>query len=134
MRALCLVAALVLNLSAQTVNYSGKWLIERPQRFGRSQQNILTLNQVGNQVTGTLEGRFSDFSGSPVNRDILDGKVDNGVLTFYVWTGLDKPVKTFYKGTMSGDAITFSITGGLTPTPGSSAPPTPREITAKRTK
>jgi hypothetical protein len=125
MKLFCLLAAAALTLCAQTVNYSGKWLIERPSRFGRPQSNILMLNHIGAEVTGTLEARFSDFDGSPVNRDILGGKVENGVLTFYVWTGRDKPVKALYKGTMSGDAITFSVTG-----PESQA----REVTAKRTR
>jgi hypothetical protein len=132
MRTLLLTALITLTAAAQTVNYSGKWLIEQPGRGGRPQQSILALNQVGTEVSGTLGARYSDSDGSPIHRDILDGKVEGGVLSFYIWTGRDKPVKAFYKGTMSGETINLTITGAATD-PGAPAPQ-PRQLVAKRTK
>ena len=134
MRTLVLIA-LATIAAAQTLNYSGKWMIEQPGRFGRMQQSILTLNQVGTKVTGTLEAGASDSDASPVSRDILDGKVEAGVLSFYLWAGRDKPAKTFYKGTMSGESINFTVTGGVgQPGPnGTTRPPESRQLAAKRT-
>ena len=132
MRTLLLTTLLTLAAAAQTVNYSGKWLIEQPGRGGRVQRSILTLNQVGSEVDGAFGARFSDSDGSPVHREILAGKVENGVLSFYVWSGADKPVKAFYSGTISGETIEFTVTGGAAG-PGGAAPQT-RKIVAKRTK
>ena len=103
--------------SAFAVNFSGKWAIESPAgaRGGRGGPTIITLNQVGNEVAGTVGGRGgSGGSGAPVGSEILGGKVEGNVLTFYVWTGQDEPTKTTYKGTLSpsGDEIQFTITGG----------------------
>jgi hypothetical protein len=42
----------------------------------------------------------------------MDGKVEGDTLTFYVWVGGDEPVKQTYQGTMSGEEITFTVTGG----------------------
>src|SRR5215472_1874090 len=103
--------------SAFAVNFSGKWAIESPAgaRGGRGGPTIITLNQVGNEVAGTVGGRGGGGgSGAPVGSEILGGKVEGNVLTFYVWTGQDEPTKTTYKGTLSpsGDEIQFTITGG----------------------
>ena len=39
---------------------------------------------------------------------------ERDTITFYVWSGTDQPVKTIYKGTMSGEeTIEFTVTGGL---------------------
>src|SRR5215472_6793464 len=103
--------------SAFAVNFSGKWAIESPAgaRGGRGGPTIITLNQVGNEVAGTVGGRGGGGgSSAPVGSEILGGKVEGNVLTFYVWTGQDEPTKTTYKGTLSpsGDEIQFTITGG----------------------
>jgi hypothetical protein len=131
MRTLLLSTLLTIAAAAQAVNYSGKWMIEQPGRGGRVQQNILTLNHVGSEVEGTFGARFSDSDGSPVHREVLGGKVENGVLSFYVWTGRDKPSKLFYSGTLSGETIEFTITGAAS---SGGATPQPRKVVAKRTK
>jgi hypothetical protein len=101
-------------LPAAAANFSGKWAIESGagRGGGRGGPTILTLNQVGNEVTGTLTLRMDQGSGSPVGQEILDGKVEGDTLTFYVWVGGDEPVKQTYQGTMSGEEITFTVTGG----------------------
>jgi hypothetical protein len=101
-------------LPAYAVNFSGKWALQSGGG-GRGGPTIITLNHVGNEVTGSISGRGgSGGSGAPVNTEVLGGKVEGDVLTFYVWTGNDQPAKTTYKGTMapSGDEIQFTITGG----------------------
>jgi hypothetical protein len=113
---------------AQAANFSGKWVIEMPGR-GRAQL-ILVLNQVGKEVTGTISARVDPYSGSPVNTEVLGGVAEGDTISFYVWTGIDQPVKTFYKGTASGpDEIVFTVTGG--PARGSTEP---QKLVAKRTK
>lgn len=103
---IALIFAASVGLAAP--NFSGKWGLPG----GRGGQTILVLNQVGNEVFGTLSSRGDAGTGAPANQEILDGKVNGDVITFYVWTGNDVPVKQMYKGTMSGDEITFEITGG----------------------
>ena len=104
--ALVLAAA----FSAHAANFSGKWALAGT---GRGGPTVFVLNQVGNEVTGNIVGqRVDPGSGAPQNQEILDGKVTGDVITFYIWTGSDVPARQMYKGTMSGDEITFEITGG----------------------
>ncbi len=115
MRATILCALLGISaLSAFGVNFSGKWALETAGRGGRGgAPTIVVLNQVGNEVTGSITARSDAGTGSPVNTEVLGGVVEGDTLSFYVWTGTDQPVKTFYKGVMSGeDAIEFTVTGG----------------------
>jgi hypothetical protein len=108
----------VLAIASPVANFSGKWVIEAQGRSPGQPVTTLILNQIGNQVTGSISSRTDAFSASPVNTEILDGVVENDTVTFYVWTGLDRPVKTFYKGTFSGDEIKFTVTGGVAGTSG----------------
>jgi hypothetical protein len=125
-----LLAAVAIPASA--ANFSGKWAIQSPagRGGGRGAPTILTLNQVGNEVTGSISVRIDAGTSSPVNTEVLGGKVEGEVLSFYVWTGTDQPAKTAYNGTMSpsGDEITFTVTGGRGQGAG------PQQVTAKRTK
>jgi hypothetical protein len=125
-------------LSAQTVNFSGKWVIEGPSRGQMRQPTaiVLILNQVGNEVTGSISAGNSAASASPTHTEILDGKVEGDTLTFYVWTGMDRPVKAYYKGTLAGEEIKFTVTGGAQRgSAGSGATQQePRQLTAKRAK
>jgi hypothetical protein len=124
-------------LSAPEVNFSGKWVIEGANRGPMRQPTVLILNQVGNEVTGSISSQIFAASASPTHNEILDGKVEGDTLTFYVWTGLDRPVKAYYKGTLSGEEIKFTVTGGAGLS-GFAGPGVggqePRQITAKRTK
>jgi hypothetical protein len=130
-----LVVALSVALAAQMApNFSGKWVIQGGGR-GRGAGPTLTLNQVGNEVTGELVGGGGGGGGSaaPINNEIYDGRIENGALSFYVWRGTDQPYKTVYKGTLNaaGDEIAFTVTGA----PGrGGAPATPQALTAKRAR
>ena len=127
----------VVAMAASAVNFSGKWVIEGANRGPMRQPTILILNQVGNEVTGSISSRIDAGSASPTHNEILDGKVEGDTLTFYVWTGLDRPVKGYYKGTLSGEEIKFTVTGGAQlsgfagPRAGEQGP---RQITANRAK
>jgi hypothetical protein len=104
------------TLPAFGANFSGKWAIQPAAGFagGRGGPTLLVLNHVGNEVTGTITARVDVGSASPVNNEIFGGKAEGDVLSFYVWTGTDQPVKTTYRGTMSasGDEIEFTVAGG----------------------
>lgn len=153
----CAVMLAGLAAVASAANFSGKWAIQSAAgRGGRGGPTILTLNHAGNEVTGTLTQRTDAGSGSPVGQEIMFGKVEGDTLTFYVWVGGDEPVKQTYRGTLSGDEITFTVTGGrgggfggggmtggatggrggaaTGQLPTSSAPPAEQKIVAKRTK
>jgi hypothetical protein len=109
-------------------NVSGKWAIQRTMPNGIVQQIVIDLNQAGGSVDGSVSGGAGGGgSTSPVNNEIYDGKADGQTVTFYVWRGLDRPVKTFYKGTLSpaGDEIAFTVTGGQVFPGGGGGAPTP---------
>lgn len=105
-----LTAIAVLAVAAWADNFSGHWTIATPGRGGQVQKTGLDLNQNGSTVTGTLAGRIDPGTASPVNNEIWGGKVDGDTITFYVWRGSDKPWKQTYKGILSGDQITFTVT------------------------
>ena len=133
-------AASTVSLVAQALNFSGKWVIEIAGRGGQLQRIALLLNQVGNEVDGSISTRIDAGSGSPNNIEILDGKVERDTLTFYVWTGRDRPVKAHYKGMLSGEEIRFTVTGGagnpggFTTPASSTSQASPRQLTAKRAR
>ncbi|MCL6543901.1 MAG: hypothetical protein K6T61_01640 [Bryobacteraceae bacterium] len=124
-------------LSAWAANFSGQWAIQVP-RAGRADQMetlYLSLNHAGNTVSGHLRTAVPPYTGSPLNTEIWDGKVEGDTISFYVWVGQDRPAKVQYKGVLSGDEIQFTITGGapsfnirgeLNP------PPPPRKGVARR--
>lgn len=133
---LALVAVLAVTTWAD--NFSGHWTIETPGSGGQAQRTSLELNQNGSTVTGTLSGRIDPGTASPVNNEIWGGKVDGDTITFYVWRGSDKPWKQSYKGTLSGDQITFTVadaphqTISFGPTPKTASQNASVQVVAKR--
>jgi hypothetical protein len=130
------------SLPAAAVNFSGKWAIQTDAAGGRGNATVLTLNQVGDEVIGTIAAPAEPWTNSPLNNWIWHGKVEGDTLSFYVWTGTDRPAKAGYRGTMSpsGDEIVFTVTraraGESQPAAGgsgASAAPTGR-MTARRVK
>lgn len=126
----------VLTIAASSPNFSGKWVLEVPGPSRQVRQTILILNQVGNVVTGSVLPTHGRSSASPAHTEIWDGKADGDTISFYIWEGRDQVAKVFYKGRLSGDQITFTVTGGAVsynfrgqPNP----PAKPRQVTAKRT-
>jgi len=101
-------------MPALAANFSGKWALQSAAGRGGRGATAVTLNQVGDEVTGTISVRIDAGTNSPVNDEIWGGKVQGDTLSFYIWTGTDQPVRTSYRGTMSasGDEIAFTVTRG----------------------
>ena len=114
-------------------NFSGKWLLTRQAATGSRAPAaiVITLNQVGKEVTGSITPPRGDSTGSPDNVDVYGGKVEGDTISFYLWTGRDKPVKNKYEGKLNADEITFTVT---LDTSSQAAGDTPRsfEVIAKR--
>ncbi len=126
------------SLSAFAVNFSGKWEIQADSDAGgRGIATILTLNQIGNEVTGTIAVPPEPWTNSPRNDRIWDGRVEGSTLSFYVWTGTDQPEKRHYRGTFStsGDEIVFAVTEGQKAAAGSNIGSQPtRQVIARRVR
>jgi hypothetical protein len=117
------------SLPALAVNFSGKWEIQGDTGgAGGRGVTVLILNQVGDDVTGTVNAPIEPWTNSPLNSSVWGGKVEKDTLSFYVWTGTDQPAKAHYRGTISasGEEIVFTVTrarGGPT-----------EQVTARRVK
>ncbi len=98
-------------LQAVSVNFSGKWVIPPQQPGQGSAGQTLTINQVGNNISGVLQMAGSEGTEAPVNGEIWDGKVNGETISFYVWRGEDSPAKVFFRGSLKGDEIVFTVTG-----------------------
>jgi hypothetical protein len=115
MRALFLSILLsVLAAPAFAANFSGKWAIQSTAGRGgggRGGPTILTLNQTGAEVTGSITVRNDPGTNSPLYTEISGGKVEGDTLSFYVWIGTDQPVKATYSGKINaaGDEIAFTV-------------------------
>lgn len=122
------VLALILAaVQASAANFSGKWNI--PATGPRRGPTVLVLNQVGTRITGYIIPPRGVSTGSPANADVLGGKAEGESISFYLWTGLDKPLKSYYKGTMSGDEIVLTVT---TDSVAGAQQGNPVQVTAKR--
>jgi hypothetical protein len=125
------------SLPALAVNFSGKWAIQTDtQGGGRGSAAVLTLNQVGDEVTGTIAAPVEAWTNSPLNNGIWGGKVEGNTLSFYVWTGTDQPAKAGYRGTMSasGDEIVFTVTRARGAESGGASAASTQQMTARRVK
>ncbi len=132
---LCFVLA-VLASPLPAANFSGKWALspEAGPAAGRGgAMPILVLNQVGTEVAGAITPPRGVSTGSPTYTEILGGQAGDDTISFYIWTGLDKPVKSLYQGRMAGDEIVFTVTVDPA-TRTANNPPQPLQIRAKRTR
>ena len=104
----------LLAIPAFAQNYSGKWTWTTQAGRGSSTR-VLVLNQVGNEVSGTITPQDNRWTTGPFDGSIHDGKVDqSGVLRFHVWFLRDEPVPQVFVGKISpdGQLITFTVTTG----------------------
>lgn len=101
---------LLFSVLARADNCSGKWVIETAGRGGRIQRTVLTLNQTGETLTGTMARPGNQSMAAPVDTEIHDGKVVGDTVTFYLWQGSDRPWKQQFRGKISGDEIVFVVT------------------------
>lgn len=134
-------------LAASAQNYSGKWSWSTQMGRGRT-TTVLVLNQVGDEVSGTITPQDNRWTTGPFDGSIHGGKVDkSGALRFHVWFLRDEPVPQVYEGKMSsnGQEIVLTVTTGegfppplvksLTSQGERNATrPSPFQVTAKRTK
>jgi hypothetical protein len=137
-RTLVVTVLAVCAVPLSAANFSGKWLLVRQQGAGGPGGGgrgpapvVVTLNQIGNEVTGSITPPRGNSTGSPANVDVLGGKVDGDTISFYLWTGLDRPVKNLYQGKLNGDEIVFTVNLDA---PVQTAPNMPRsfQVTGKR--
>ena len=114
--------ALVFFVAALPVlgaNVSGKWIFTRQAGSGGRgpAPMVVTLNQVGSELSGSITPPRGNSTGSPANVEVLGGKIEGETVSFYIWTGMDKPVKNYYSGKLNGDQILFSVTAENVPAP-----------------
>ena len=138
------------SLPAFAVNFSGKWAMQRRTTGEENGTSVvLTLNQVGQKVTGSTNTAMEMWDNSPVNNGIWGGKLEGDTLSFYLWNGSDQPARMRYCGTMSpsGEEIVFTISpvrgesngSGCASQPATTGAPgagarLPRQVTAHRVK
>jgi hypothetical protein len=106
MRQLIMAALLgAFAITAFGADVTGKWMAQVPGRNG-NQETTFTLMQSGSSVTGTVGTQNGE-------REISEGKVDGDNITFVVsFEARGNTIKQEYKGTVAGDEIKFSRSGG----------------------
>jgi hypothetical protein len=113
MRKLLLPILLLLPSLSWAANFSGKWVIPPDNPGGNRNETVVRLNQTGGVVNGTVSSPSDAGTGSPVNGEIYDARVQGNTISFYVWRGSDMPAKLFFNGHLTdADEIEFHITGG----------------------
>jgi hypothetical protein len=109
---------------------------------------VVVLNQVGDEVSGTITPQDNRWTTGPFDGTVHAGKVDkSGSLKFHVWFLRDEPVPQVYEGRLSpnGQEITFTVTTGEGFPPPlvksltaqgerNAARPAPFQVTARRIK
>ncbi|HEY7387639.1 MAG TPA: hypothetical protein VH640_03975 [Bryobacteraceae bacterium] len=102
-----IMAALVgaLAITAFAADVTGKWMAQVPGRNG-NQDVTFNLNQSGSSLTGTVTTPFGE-------QQISDGKVEGDNLSFVVTIeARGNTFKQDYKGTVAGNEIKFTRSGG----------------------
>jgi hypothetical protein len=107
MKTLLITALLGLfALAASAADVTGKWMAQVPGRNG-NQDVTFNLQQSGNDLMGTVA------QGEGEGRQISEGKVDGDNITFKVsFEARGNTITQEYKGTVSGDEIKFTRSGG----------------------
>jgi hypothetical protein len=102
-----IVAALLgaFAITAFAADVTGKWMATLEGRRG-PQELTFNLTQSGNSLTGTVTTQAGE-------QQISDGKVDGDNISFVVsFEARGNTIKQEYKGTMSGNEIKFTRSGG----------------------
>jgi hypothetical protein len=106
MRTLLLTALLgIFALAASAADVTGKWAAQIPG--GRGPQDVtFNLKSSGDTVTGTMSTMRGD-------QEISEGKSTGNDISFVVTLSFNgNEIKQEYKGTVSGDEIKFTRSGG----------------------
>ena len=126
-----------LTLSAWAADITAKWVAQIEGRQG-TRENTFDFKVDGTKVTGTMTTGMGETA-------ISEGKIEGDELSFVIVRSFgENEMKILYKGTVSGDEITFTreFQGGMmSGPPGGGAggpdgggPRPPREFVAKRVK
>jgi|SRR5580658_4552047 hypothetical protein len=92
----------LLSMTAMAADITGKWTAQMPGRGGQTREATFNFKVDGNTLTGTVSGPQGDM-------DISDGKIDGDSISFKQTMEFNgNTVKILYKGTVSGDQITFT--------------------------
>jgi hypothetical protein len=95
-------------IAAFAADVTGKWMAQVPGRQG-TQDVTFTFNQSGSDLSGTVTTPNGE-------QKISEGKVDGDNISFVV--SIEARGNTFkqeYKGTVSGEEIKFTRSGGRAP-------------------
>ncbi|HLI86725.1 MAG TPA: hypothetical protein VKV17_22660 [Bryobacteraceae bacterium] len=104
---LTLLAALLgaFAFTALAADVTGKWMAQVPGRNG-NQETTFTFMQSGSNLTGTVSTQAGQ-------REISEGKVEGDNISFVVsFEARGNTIKQEYKGTVAGDEIKFTRSGG----------------------
>jgi|ERR1700722_13730260 len=91
-----------LTLTALAADVSGKWVAQMPGRDGQTREATFTFKADGERLTGTVSGPRGEA-------EISDGKISGDEISFSQTMEFNgNQMKILYKGTISGDQITFT--------------------------
>ena len=91
-----------LTLTALAADVSGKWVAQMAGRDGQTHEATFTFKADGEALTGTISGPRGDT-------EISDGKISGDEISFSQTMEFNgNQMKILYKGTVSGDQITFT--------------------------
>jgi hypothetical protein len=107
MRTLLLTALVgIFALAASAADVTGKWVGQVPGRGGNMQDVTFNLKSSGDTVTGTMSTMRGD-------QQISEGKSAGNDISFVVTLNFNgNEIKQEYKGTVSGNEIKFTRSGG----------------------
>ncbi len=102
MKLVATLFALMLAVSAQAADVSGKWKASAPSPDGSAMEIVFNFKVDGNTLTGTVLGPMGE---SPISA----GKVDGDTLSFDVDAG---DFKIAHKGKLAGDTLKLTVSMG----------------------
>jgi len=107
MRTLLLTALVgIFALAASAADVTGKWVAQVPGRGGNMQDVTFNLKSSGDTVTGAMTTQMGELP-------ISEGKSSGNDLSFVVTLNFNgNEIKQDYKGTVSGNEIKFTRSGG----------------------
>jgi hypothetical protein len=109
LRVLLTVLAFVFSLGLSAADAVGVWQGQLTMTGARGEMRrevTLTLAGKGASLTGTM-------TGDGETAEVLNGRVKGDEVSFDIASGADDIPKFEFHGTVSGDALTFTVSGRL---------------------
>jgi hypothetical protein len=101
-----LLALFCFAFAASAADVSGKWTAQLPGRGGTQTTTTFTFSVSGDTLTGTVQTPRGE-------NPISDGKIDGDMISFVETLNFNgNEFKVNYTGTVKGDTIEFTRTGG----------------------